>query len=142
MLLLRKKMWWRERKFLCVKVVGKIWIFKRFEERHEALRHTREGTSKTEEKPIKNVSPTLQISQYEEIVKECANLCHGESRLPEDIRNMFDSFEFDRQDAVDLWEILEPVIPKFHGDAEKFIVLFMVYCKKIYCPINLVEILP
>ena len=40
--------------------------------------------------------------------------------MPEDIRNMFDSFEFDRQDAVDLWEILEPVITKFHGDAEKF----------------------
>ena len=39
--------------------------------------------------------------------------------MPEDIRNMFDSFEFDRQDAVDLWEILEPVITKFHGDAEK-----------------------
>ena len=36
--------------------------------------------------------------------------------MPEDL---FDSFEFDRQDAVDLWEILEPVITKFHGDAEK-----------------------
>ena len=34
--------------------------------------------------------------------------------------NMFDSFEFDRQDAVDLWEIPEPVITKFHGDTEKF----------------------
>ena len=32
---------------------------------------------------------------------------------------MFDSFEFDRKDAVDLWKILEPVITKFHGDAEK-----------------------
>ena len=36
------------------------------------------------------------------------------------MRNMFDSFEFDRQDAVDLWEILEPVITKFHENAEKF----------------------
>ena len=34
--------------------------------------------------------------------------------------NMSDSFEFDRQDAVDLWEIPEPVITKFHRDAEKF----------------------
>ena len=33
---------------------------------------------------------------------------------------MFDSFEFDRQDAVDLWENLEPVITKFHGNAEIF----------------------
>ena len=33
---------------------------------------------------------------------------------------MFDSFEFDRQDAVDLWKILESVITKFHGDVEKF----------------------
>ena len=47
-------------------------FFKRFEKRHEALKHTREGTSETEEKPNKNVSPTLQISQYEEIVKECS----------------------------------------------------------------------
>ena len=110
--------------------------------RKETLKHTGDGTSKTEEKPKKTVSPPLQISQFEETVKECVRLCHGDSCLPEDIRNMFGFFEFDRQDAVDLWEILEPVIPKFHGDAEKFIVLFMVYCKKIYCPINLVEILP
>ena len=110
--------------------------------RKETLKHTGDGTSKTEKKPKKTVSPPLQISQFEETVKECVRLCHGDSCLPEDIRNMFGFFEFDRQDAVDLWEILEPVITKFHGDAEKFIVLFMVYCKKIYCPINLVEILP
>ena len=36
------------------------------------------------------------------------------------MRNMFDSFESDRQDEVDSWEILEPVITKFHGNAEKF----------------------
>ena len=74
---------------------------------------------KPKKKPKKTVSPTLQISQFEEIVKECANLCHGDSCLPEDIRTIFDSFEFDRQDAVDLREILEPVITKFYGDAEK-----------------------
>ena len=39
--------------------------------------------------------------------------------MPEDIRSMFDSFEFDKEDALDLWEIPEPVT-KFHGDAEKF----------------------
>ena len=37
---------------------------------------------------------------------------------------MFDSFELDRQDAVDLCEILEPVITKFYGDAEKFYCYF------------------
>ena len=54
---------------------------------------------------------------------------------------MFDSFEFDRQDAVYLWEILEPAITKFHGDTENFCFL-MVYCKIIYCPINLERIFP
>ena len=33
--------------------------------RHETLKHTREGTSKTKE----NCSSTLQISQFEEIIK-------------------------------------------------------------------------
>ena len=33
---------------------------------------------------------------------------------------MADSFEFDRQDAVHWWGILESVITKFHADAEKF----------------------
>ena len=88
--------------------------------RQETLKHTWEGASKTEEKQKKTVSPTLQISQFEEIVKECAKFCNGDSCLAENIGGMFDSFEFDRQDAVDLWKILEPVITKFHGDAEKF----------------------
>ena len=84
---------------------------------HETLKHCRED--KTAEKLKKTVSPTLQISQFEEIVKKCAKLCHGDLCLPEDIRNIFDFIEFDRQDAVDLWEILEPVITNFQGDAEK-----------------------
>ena len=88
--------------------------------RHETLKHTREGTQKIEEKPKKTVSPTIQISQFEKIVKECAKFCHGDSCLPEDVITVFDFFEIDRQEAVDLWEILEPVITKFHGDAEKF----------------------
>ena len=67
--------------------------------RHENLKDTREGTSKTGEKPKKTVSSTLQISQFQEIVKECAKLCHGDSCLPEYTRNMFDFFEFDRQDG-------------------------------------------
>ena len=99
---------------------GKECVSSRGLKRHETLKHTREVTSKNAEKPKKTVSPTLQISHFEEVVKECAKLCHGDSCLPEDIRNMFDSFEFDRQVAVDLWEILEPVITKFHGDAERF----------------------
>ena len=105
-------------------ICGKECVSSRGLKRHEILEHTREGISKTAEKPKKTVSPTLQISQFEEIVKECAKLSHGDSCLPEDIRNMFDSFEFDRQDAVDLWEILEPVITKFHGDAEEFYCFF------------------
>ena len=105
--------------YVC-EIFGKECVSSRGLKRHETLKHTREGTSKTTEKLKKTVSPTLQISQFEEIVKECAKLCHGYSCLPEDIRNMFDSIEFDRQDVVDLWEILEPVITKLDGDAEKF----------------------
>ena len=40
---------------------------------------------------------------------------------------MFDSSEFDRQDAVDLWEILERVITKFHEGAEKFYCSFYLW---------------
>ena len=91
--------------YMC-EICGKECVSSRGLKRHETLNHTREGTSKTAEKPKKTVSPTLQTSQFEEIVKECAKLSHGDLCLPEDIRSMFDCFEFDRQDAVDLWEIL------------------------------------
>ena len=40
--------------------------------------------------------------------------------LPEEIRNMFESFDFHKNDVVDLWEKLEGVVNKFHGNAEKF----------------------
>ena len=105
--------------YVC-EICAKECVSSRGLKRHGTLKHTRESTSKTEEKAKKTVSPTLQMSQFEETVKECAKLCHRKSCLPEDTRNMFDSFELDSQDAVDLWEILEPVITKFHGDAEKF----------------------
>ena len=39
--------------------------------------------------------------------------------LSEDTRNLFDSFEFCRQDAIDLLEILKLVLSKIHGDTEK-----------------------
>ena len=107
--------------YVC-EICGKECVSSRGLNRHKTLKHTREGTSKTAEKTKKTVSSTLQINQFEEIVKECAKLCHGDSCLPENIRNMFHSFEFDRQDAVDLWEIPEEIITKFHRDAEK------IYC--------------
>ena len=47
-------------------------VEKRGLERHETLKHTRESTSKTAEKIKKTVSPTLQIGQFEKIVKEFA----------------------------------------------------------------------
>ena len=55
--------------------------------RHETLKHTRKGTSKTAEKPKKTFPLALQVSQFEGIVKKYAKLCHGDSCLPEDIRN-------------------------------------------------------
>ena len=60
------------------------------------------------------------ISEFEEIVKKCGKLCRGDLCFPGGIRNMLDSFEFGWQDAVYLWEILERVFTKFHGDAENF----------------------
>ena len=108
------------KKVYACEICGKEYVSSRGLKKLETLKHTRNGTSKTEEKPKDTVSPTLRISQFEEIVKECAKLCHGDSRLPEDIRNIIDSFEFDRQDVVNLWKILEVVITKFHGNAEKF----------------------
>ena len=59
--------------YVC-KICGKKFVSSRVLSRHETLKHTREGTSKTEESPKKTISPTLQISQFEEIVKECAKL--------------------------------------------------------------------
>ena len=75
------------KKVYVYEICGKECVSSRGLKRHDTLKHTREGTSKTEEKPKKTVLPTLQISQFEEIVKECAKLCHGDSCfLPEDIR--------------------------------------------------------
>ena len=67
------------KKVYVYEICGKECVSSRGLKRHDTLKHTREGTSKTEEKPNKTVSPTLQISQFEEIVKECAKLCHGDS---------------------------------------------------------------
>ena len=62
--------------------------------RNETLKYTRHP--KIAEKLKKTVFPTLQISQLEEIVKEYPKLFHGDSCSTEDIKNMSDSFEFDR----------------------------------------------
>ena len=62
--------------------------------RNETLKYTRHP--KIAEKLRKTVFPTLQISQLEGIIKEYAKLCHGDSCSPEYVKNMSDSFEFDR----------------------------------------------
>ena len=67
--------------YVC-QICGKESVSSRGLKRHEILKHTLEDTSKTEEKPKEIVSSTLQISQFEEFVKECAKLCHGGSCLP------------------------------------------------------------
>ena len=90
-----------EKKIYVCEISGKECVSSRGLKRHETLKHTREGPSKTEETPKKTVPSTLQISQFEEIVKECAKLCYADSCLRKDIRNMFGPFEFDRQDPVD-----------------------------------------
>ena len=57
--------------YVC-EICGKECVSSRGLKRHETLRYTRDGTSKTAEKTKKTVLLTLQISQFEEIVKECA----------------------------------------------------------------------
>ena len=64
-----------QKKVYVCEMCGKECVSSKGLKRHESLKHTREGTSKTAEKPKKTVSPTLQISQFEEIVKKCAKLC-------------------------------------------------------------------
>ena len=71
-----------ENKVYVCEICVKECVYSRGLKRHETLKHTRKGTSKTAEKPKKTVSPTLQISQFEEIVKEYAKLCRGDSCLP------------------------------------------------------------
>ena len=70
------------KKFYVCEICGKECVYSRGLKRHETLKHTADCTSKTAEKTKKTVSPTLQISQFEEIVKECAKSCHGDSCLP------------------------------------------------------------
>ena len=118
----------------CVSSIG----FKR----HETLKHTREGTFKTAEKPKKTVSPTLRISQFQEIIKECAKLCHGNSCLPEDIRICLIPLNLTGNLQLIYGKFWSQLLQNFMEMQKNFIVLFIVYCKIIYCPINLVEILP
>ena len=82
-----------ENKVYVCEICGKECVSSRGLKRHETHKHTRQGKSETEKKPKKIVSSILQIRHFEEIVKEYAKLCHGDSCLHEDIRNMFDSFE-------------------------------------------------
>ena len=89
---------------------------------YETIKNSREVTSKTAEKLKKNCFTNFTDESVWRNCKKCAKLCHGDLRLPEDVRNIFDYCEFYRQDAVHLWDILDPVITKFHGDAEK------IYC--------------
>ena len=51
---------------------------------HETLQHTRKCISKIAEKLKKTDLPTLKIRQFEEIVKDCATLCHGDFCLSEE----------------------------------------------------------
>ena len=45
--------------------------------------------------------------------------------LSGDNRNLFDLFELSRQDVVDIWKILMPVLSKFHRDSGK---VFCSFC--------------
>ena len=65
-------------------ICGKECVSLRGLKRHETLWHTRKGISKIAEKLKKTVSPTLQIRQFEEMVKDCATLCHGDLCLSEE----------------------------------------------------------
>ena len=107
------------KKVFVFEICAKECVFSRGLKRHETLKHTREGTSKTEEKPKKLFHQLYRSVSLKKLEKNVPSYVM-EIHVCLTTRNMFGSFEFDRQDAVDLWEILEPAITKFHGDAEKF----------------------
>ena len=52
------------KKVYACEICGKECVSSRGLKKLETLKHTRNGTSKTEEKPKDTVSPTLRISQF------------------------------------------------------------------------------
>ena len=54
------------------------------------------------------------------IVKKCAVSYNEELCLLEYIRKMFSSFDFRPDDGIELWEVVKPVVEKFHEDAENY----------------------
>ena len=105
--------------FIC-EICERKCISSRGLKRHQTLKHKRKGTASATEKPNENASPVIEIDEFKDIVLKSSKICQEDLCLPEEIRNMFQSFDFDRKDTVDLWEIVEPVVTEFHGNAEKF----------------------
>ena len=132
---------WKEES-LCLRSFREESASSRRLKNHKTLKHTREGPCKTTDKVKKSVSSTIEVSEFQDIVRKCAKICYEDICLTEDTRNLFDPCEFCRQDEVDLWEILRPVLSKFHGDAEIFNCSFYDLLQDDLLPKNLVVVLP
>ena len=62
----------------------------------------------------------ITIDEFINIVKKCADSCNEDLCLPEVTKKFFSSFDFTPDNAVELWEVLKPVVEKFHGNAENY----------------------
>ena len=65
-----------------------------------------------------------------QFVKGCPLLCQQNLCSPEDIRNKFGSFDFTDNNALELWEYLEPVIGEFQGMLRNIAWISIVYSTK------------
>ena len=62
----------------------------------------------------------IVIDEFMNIVKKCADSCNEDLCLLEYTRKMFSSFDFRPDDGIELWEVVKPVVEKFHEDAENY----------------------
>ena len=54
------------------------------------------------------------------MAKKIADSCNEDLCLLKHTRKMFSSFDFRPDDGIELWEVVKPVVEKFHGNAENY----------------------
>ena len=78
-----------------------------------------QGMKHKNDKALPEKVPKLTASEFSSLVKRCSSICQQDLCLPEDIKSKFGSFDFNDDDALELWKYLDPIVEEFHGDAEK-----------------------
>ena len=74
-----------------------------------------QGLKQKNVKALPEKASKLTASEFSSLVKGCPLLCQQDLCSPEDIRNKFGSFDFTDNNALELWEYLDPVIEEFQG---------------------------